>query len=70
MIAPELLVGPEDAGGLHGTTSFWTKNALNHDAAAHVKLTTIVTNPVGFGDFVNSIASLVHRNVASTTEHD
>ena len=70
VVAHVVLIGAEDAGRLHGATTLWAQDALDHDAAAHVEGPAIVADPVVVGDFVDAVAALVHRNVASPAEDD
>jgi len=70
VVPHELLISAEDASGLHGSATLRTKNALNHDAAAHIESPAIVADPVIVRYFVDAIASLMDRNVASSTKDD
>ena len=70
VIAHEVLVSAEDACGFHCSSTLWTKDALDLDSTSHVKGETIVTDPVCFWDFVDSIATLVNRDIASSTKHN
>ena len=68
VVAHVVLIGAEDAGRLHRATTLRAKDALDHDAAAHVKGPAIVTDPVVVRYFVDAVAALVHWNVASPAE--
>ena len=70
VVAHVVLIGAEDAGRLHGATTLWAQDALDHDAAAHVEGPAIVADPVVIGDFVDAVAALVNRNVACPAEDD
>lgn len=68
VVPHEVLVGPENAGGLHGSAAFRTQDALGHDSARHVEGPAIVADPVIVGNLVDAITSLVHWNITSSTE--
>ena len=68
MVAHVLLMSAEYACGLHCAASLGTEDALDHDSSPHVKGPTVVANPIIVRNFVDTIASLVHRDVASSTK--
>ena len=70
VVAHVLLLSAEYASWLHGAASLWAEKALDHYSSAHVESPTVVANPIVVWNFINSIASLVHRNVASSTKYN
>ena len=70
VVAHKVLVSAENACGFHCSSTLWTENALDLDATSHVEGETIVTDPVCFWDFVDSVATLVNGDIASSTKHD
>ena len=42
VVAHEVLVGAEYAGGLHCPAALWAQQALDHDAASHVEGVAVV----------------------------
>lgn len=63
-----VLKGAEDARRLHCSAPLRTKDALHHNASPHIEHLAIVADPVVVWDLVDSVAPLVHWNVASSTE--
>ena len=70
VVAHVVLIGAEDASRLHGATTLRAQDTLDHDAPAHVESPAIVADPVVIGDFVDAVATLVHRNIACPAEDD
>lgn len=70
MVPHEVLIRAENARGLHRTAALRAQDALDHDAPTHVERPAIVANPVVVGNFVDTIAPLVHWNIASSTKDD
>ena len=70
VVPHEVLIRAEDACGLHCAAALRAQDALDHDAATHVERPAIVANPVVVGNFVDTIAPLVHWNIASSTKDD
>jgi hypothetical protein len=68
VVVHEVLIRPEDVSGLHSSAPLRTQNALHHNASAKVKSPTIVTDPIIVRYFINTITSLMHWNVASSTK--
>ena len=70
MVKHELFLSTENASGFHGSSALWAKYTLGHDTSAHVEDCTVVAVPIIVRDSINTVASLMNRDVASATEDD
>ena len=68
MVVHKVLVSPENVGWLHSSTPFGAQDAFDHNASAQVKSSAVVANPVIVWYFINTITSLMYRNVTSSTK--
>ena len=65
-----VLIRTEHAGRLHSSSTFGAENASDLYATFECQAAAVVTNPIILWHDINSIASLMHRDIAHTTEHD
>lgn len=65
-----MLVCAKEVGRLHRTASLRAQEALDHDSTTQIESPTIVADPVVVRNFINSIATLVDRYIASSTENN
>lgn len=68
VVVHEVLVSPENVGWLHSSTPLRTQDAFNHNASTQVKSSAVVANPVIVWYFINTITSLMNRNVTSSAK--
>jgi hypothetical protein len=65
-----MLIRTKHTCRLHGSSTFGAENASDLYAAFECQAAAVVADPIILWHHINSIAPLVHWDIAHTTEHD